>query len=110
MSISKATEAKNRIRIRNLVVRISGSGRVRYVSEHHGSVTLFLKNVFTALVHLNAKIFLSFRDGFPCDWQNILLCAGASEGIRACLKLMTRSQIFSSLLLWYQVPVMEQHL
>ena len=30
-----------------------------------------------------------FRDGFPCDWQNVMLCAGASEGIRACLKLMT---------------------
>ena len=30
-----------------------------------------------------------FRDGFPAEWTNIMLCAGASEGIRACLKLMT---------------------
>ena len=29
------------------------------------------------------------RDGYPSNWQNIMLCAGASEGIRACLKLMT---------------------
>ena len=30
------------------------------------------------------------RDGgVASDWQNVILCAGASEGIRACLKLMT---------------------
>jgi len=33
--------------------------------------------------------YISERDGFPANWQNIMLCAGASEGIRACLKLMT---------------------
>lgn len=33
--------------------------------------------------------YIAHRDGFPCDWQNVMLCAGASEGIRACLKLMT---------------------
>merc|ERR1712119_141523 len=30
------------------------------------------------------------RDGgVESDWRNIILCAGASEGIRACLKLLT---------------------
>jgi len=34
--------------------------------------------------------FIMKRDGgIECDWRNIILCAGASEGIRGCLKLLT---------------------
>jgi len=33
--------------------------------------------------------YIQARDGHPSHWTNIMLCAGASEGIRACLKLMT---------------------
>lgn len=34
--------------------------------------------------------FIEKRDGgIKADWQNIILCAGASEGIRAVLKLLT---------------------
>jgi aspartate/methionine/tyrosine aminotransferase len=41
------------------------------------------------LCYFSVTSLKNLRDGFPCDWQNIMLCAGASEGIRACLKLMT---------------------
>ena len=35
-------------------------------------------------------LYFLIRDGgVPADWQNIILCAGASEGIRAVMKLLT---------------------
>ena len=34
--------------------------------------------------------YITDRDGgIESDWRNVMLCAGASEGIRAVLKLMT---------------------
>lgn len=34
--------------------------------------------------------YIQNRDGgVPADWQNVILCAGASEGIRAVMKLLT---------------------
>ena len=34
--------------------------------------------------------YITRRDGgVASDWRNVMLCAGASEGIRAVLKLMT---------------------
>jgi len=41
------------------------------------------------IIRRHVADYIAERDGFPSDWQNIMLCAGASEGIRACLKLMT---------------------
>jgi len=41
------------------------------------------------IIRRHVADYISNRDGFPSDWKNIVLCAGASEGIRACLKLMT---------------------
>ncbi|ROT70730.1 hypothetical protein C7M84_010968 [Penaeus vannamei] len=32
--------------------------------------------------------YIERRDGFPSCWENIVLCAGASEGIRGTMKLM----------------------
>lgn len=41
------------------------------------------------IIRRHVADYISERDGFPASWENIMLCAGASEGIRACLKLMT---------------------
>jgi len=41
------------------------------------------------IIRRHVADYIAERDGFPASWQNIMLCAGASEGIRACLKLMT---------------------
>jgi len=41
------------------------------------------------IIRRHVADYISERDGYPCDWTNIILCAGASEGIRGCLKLMT---------------------
>ncbi|CAL4123543.1 unnamed protein product, partial [Meganyctiphanes norvegica] len=32
--------------------------------------------------------YIEQRDGFPSNWENIILCAGASEGIRGLMKLL----------------------
>lgn len=34
--------------------------------------------------------YIEQRDGFPSCWDNIILCAGASEGIRGMLKMMIK--------------------
>jgi len=41
------------------------------------------------IIRRHVADYISERDGYPSDWKNIILCAGASEGIRGCLKLMT---------------------
>jgi len=41
------------------------------------------------VIRRHAADYIGERDGFPSEWKNIMLCAGASEGIRACLKLLT---------------------
>ncbi|XP_064640800.1 alanine aminotransferase 1-like isoform X2 [Lineus longissimus] len=32
--------------------------------------------------------YIAERDGHPCDYQNVFLCTGASDGIKSILKLM----------------------
>ncbi|KAK3887198.1 hypothetical protein Pcinc_008679 [Petrolisthes cinctipes] len=34
--------------------------------------------------------YIQARDGHPSSWENIILCSGASEGIRGIMKLMVR--------------------
>jgi len=41
------------------------------------------------VIRRHVASYIEQRDGFPARWQDVMLCAGASEGIRACLKLMT---------------------
>merc|ERR1712183_270732 len=42
------------------------------------------------IIRRHVADYITERDGgVECDWRNIMLCAGASEGIRAILKLMT---------------------
>lgn len=33
------------------------------------------------------------RDGYPSDWEDVFLCAGATEGIRVCLKMISNSGV-----------------
>lgn len=54
-----------------------------------GSVGSYSDSPGLEVIRRHVADYIAQRDGFPCDWQNIMLCAGASEGIRACLKLMT---------------------
>ena len=35
------------------------------------------------------------RDGYPSDWEDVFLCAGATEGIRVCLKMISNSGVNS---------------
>jgi len=42
------------------------------------------------VIRRHVAAYITDRDGgVPADWTNIILCAGASEGIRGVLKLMT---------------------
>jgi len=42
------------------------------------------------VIRRNVAKYITARDnGVACDWTNVVLCAGASEGIRAVLKMMT---------------------
>jgi len=42
------------------------------------------------IIRRHVAAYITERDGgVPSDWNNVILCAGASEGIRAVLKLLT---------------------
>jgi len=42
------------------------------------------------IIRRHVADYIQRRDGgVPADWQNVILCAGASEGIRAVMKLLT---------------------
>merc|ERR1712037_605176 len=44
------------------------------------------------IIRRHVAEYISERDGSPADWRNVMLCAGASEGIRAVMKLMTNPE------------------
>merc|ERR1712042_84328 len=55
-----------------------------------GSVGSYSDSPGLELIRRHVAEYITNRDGgIESDWKNIMLCAGASEGIRACLKLMT---------------------
>merc|ERR550519_2458778 len=55
-----------------------------------GSVGSYSDSPGIEVIRRHVAAYITERDsGVDCDWRNIMLCAGASEGIRAVLKLMT---------------------
>jgi len=55
-----------------------------------GSVGSYSDSPGIEVIRRHVAEYISARDGgIPSDWRNIILCAGASESIRGCLKLMT---------------------
>jgi len=55
-----------------------------------GSVGSYSDSPGLEIIRRHVAEYIKERDGgIESDWQNIILCAGASEGIRACLKLLT---------------------
>jgi len=55
-----------------------------------GSVGSYSDSPGLEVIRRHVAEYIMKRDGgIECDWKNIILCAGASEGIRGCLKLLT---------------------
>jgi len=55
-----------------------------------GSVGSYSDSPGLEVIRRHVAEYIMERDGgIECDWRNIILCAGASEGIRGCLKLLT---------------------
>jgi alanine transaminase len=55
-----------------------------------GSVGSYSESPGLEIIRRHVAEYIKQRDGgIESDWQKIILCAGASEGIRACLKLLT---------------------
>lgn len=40
------------------------------------------------IIRRHVADFISRRDGHPCDWQDVILSGGASDGIKSVLKLL----------------------
>ena len=36
------------------------------------------------VIRRNVAKYIENRDGIPSNWENIMLCAGASDGIKVC--------------------------
>jgi len=55
-----------------------------------GSVGAYSDSPGIEIIRRHVANYIKERDGgIESDWRNIMLCAGASEGIRAVMKLMT---------------------
>merc|ERR1711962_647479 len=55
-----------------------------------GSVGSYSDSPGIEIIRRHVAEYISDRDeGAPSDWRNVMLCAGASDGIRAVMKLMT---------------------
>ena len=55
-----------------------------------GSVGAYSDSPGIEVIRRHVANYIMERDGgIQSDWRNVMLCAGASEGIRAVLKLMT---------------------
>merc|ERR1711881_468683 len=55
-----------------------------------GSVGSYSESPGLEIIRRHVAEYIKQRDGgIESDWQKIILCAGASEGIRGCLKLLT---------------------
>ena len=56
----------------------------------NGSVGCYSDSPGVEVIRRHVADYIEKRDGgVKADWQNIILCAGASEGIRAVMKCMT---------------------
>merc|ERR1712223_1978528 len=55
-----------------------------------GSAGSYSDSPGVEIIRRHVAAYIEKRDGgIAADWQNVILCAGASEGIRAVLKLIT---------------------
>ena len=56
----------------------------------NGSAGSYSDSPGIEVIRRHVAEYIQDRDGgVPSDWQNIILCAGASEGIRGVMKLLT---------------------
>ena len=54
-----------------------------------GSVGSYTDSSGIEYIRKHAAEYIQRRDGgIPCDWQDVVLCAGASDGIKAVMKLL----------------------
>merc|ERR1711971_248644 len=57
-----------------------------------GSVGSYSDSPGLEIIRRHVAEYVKERDGgIESDWQKIMLCAGASEGIRACMKLLCKA-------------------
>merc|ERR1712088_577575 len=55
-----------------------------------GSAGSYSDSPGVEIIRRHVAEYIQERDGgVPADWQNVILCAGASEGIRGVMKLLT---------------------
>ncbi|KAK7867733.1 hypothetical protein R5R35_002240 [Gryllus longicercus] len=53
-----------------------------------GSAGSYTDSPGIEIIRRHVAEYIEKRDGYPSDWQDIILCAGASDGIKAVLKLL----------------------
>ncbi|XP_023336163.1 alanine aminotransferase 2, partial [Eurytemora carolleeae] len=56
------------------------------------SVGSYSEGTGIELIRKHVADYINSRDGYPSDWEDVFLCAGATEGIRVCLKLIANSE------------------
>jgi len=71
-----------------------------------GSVGAYSDSPGIEIIRRHVADYIQARDdGAPADWRNVMLCAGASDGIRAVMKLMTNPGGPSTLRPGVMIPI-----
>lgn len=61
-----------------------------------GSLGSYSDSAGIEVIRRHVAEYIERRDGFPSNWENIILCAGASEGIRvSCLIIFIGEKMFT---------------
>ena len=62
-----------------------------------GSVGSYSESAGIEIIRKHAAGYIQQRDGIPCDYRNVILSAGASDGIKVCslfVQTFTRTACF----------------
>jgi len=71
-----------------------------------GSVGAYSDSPGIEVIRRHVADYIQNRDdGAPADWRNVMLCAGASDGIRAVMKLMTNPGCPSKMKPGVMIPI-----
>ncbi|KAF2900086.1 hypothetical protein ILUMI_06101 [Ignelater luminosus] len=69
-----------------------------------GSIGSYTDTKGIAIIRKHVAEFIEKRDGIPCNWEDIILCTGASDGIRKVLRLFVKETNGKKAGLMFPVP------
>lgn len=69
-----------------------------YCFIHISCITIFIGSYTDSpgieIIRKHVAEYIERRDGIPCDYSNVILCAGASDGIKVSYNLGIKTKYY----------------